>query len=175
MRAKEINYVLLLKVLLPLGLMIGFAAYQYSFKPSMENYRRYSALKQENIVAALSISPAYSITREAAINRLYRRFLVDTLAWKNDLWNQCANLSQRLNCSVEAFPELRLMEREQHTLLRQEVIFNGDFHSLLALQHALDTIGNIGLIGGLSYSRNSRALQTTLKIQLLAIQKRRNL
>ncbi len=174
MKVKEINYVLLSKVMLPLGLVIGFAAYQYCFKIGIENYRRYAGLRQENTASGLSISPAYSVSREAAVSSLYRRFLVDTLLWKNDLWNQCAKLSQQFNCSVAEFPELSLMESEQQTVLRQEVVFNGDFHSLLALQHALDTIRNIGLVGGLSYSRNPRALQTTLKIQLLALPERRN-
>lgn len=174
MKVKEINYVLLSKVILPLGLVIGFAAYQYCFKIGIENYRRYAGLSQENTASGLSISPAYSVSREAAVSSLYRRFLVDTLLWKNDLWNQCAKLSQQFNCSVAEFPELSLMESERQTVLRQEVVFNGDFHSLLALLHALDTIRNIGLVGGLSYSRNPRALQTTLKIQLLALPERRN-
>lgn len=174
MKGREINYLLLSKVMLPLGLVICFAAYQSCFKPGLENYRRYSGLNQENTAVGLSISPAYSATREVAVSSLYRRFLVDTLLWKNALWNHCAMLSQQFNCSVEAFPELRLMESEEQAVLRQEVVFNGDFHSLLALQHALDTIRNIGLVGGLTYSRNSRVLQTTLKIQLLALAERRN-
>lgn len=174
MKVKEINYILLSKIMLPLGLVICFAAYQLYFKTGIESYRRYAGLSQENTASGLSISPAYSDSREAAVSSLYRRFLVDTLAWKNDLWNQCAKLSQQFNCSVSAFPEMRLMESEQQTVLRQEVVFNGDFHSLLSLQHALDTIRNIGLVGGLSYSRTPRVLQTTLKIQLLALPGRRN-
>lgn len=172
MKAKGLNFRLLLKLIFPIVLLFCLAAYQLAFKKTWESYQVYKELDDvANGAESLSISPAYSAAREEGIDALYRRYMVDTLTWKNQLWNQCAVLSQRYDCSVQGFPEWRTVAYGPTEMLRQEVVFNGTFHNLLRLQYALDTMQNVGLIGGLSYIKKERDLQTSLRLQLLGMQR----
>ena len=171
MKASGINFKLLLKWIIPLGIMLCLAAYQLAFKKTWERYQAYQELSDaEQSAEALSVSPGYSVKRAVAIERLYDRYLVDTLQWKNQIWAQCAVLSQRYDCSVQGFPVWKEASYDGTTLLKQEVVFNGSFHNLLKLQYALDTTSHIGLLAGLSYTRNQRDQQTTLRLQLLGLQ-----
>jgi hypothetical protein len=174
MKVRGINFKLLLKWAIPLALLLCLATYQLAFKKTLEIYQAYQELNgAEQSAEALTVSPAYSIKREAGIEKLYDRFQVDTLTWKNRLWNQCAVLSQRYDCAVQGFPVWRPVSYGGTVLLKQEVVFSGSFHKLLKLQYALDTTKHMGLIGGLSYLRSQRDQQTTLKLQLLGLQPER--
>ena len=171
MKANALNYRLILKFIVPIILLLVMAAYQLAFKKTWESYQQYRELNQADQQAdALSISPTYSASREQGITTLYTRYVVDTLKWKNQLWNQCAVLAQKYDCSVQGFPEWRSVKYGKSMLLQQEIVFAGDFHNLLRLQSAMDTIKNSGLTGGLSYSRNARELKTTLRIRQLGLQ-----
>jgi hypothetical protein len=172
MKDSKLNFRLLLKLMLPIVLLFCIAAYQLAFKKTWKSYQVYKELGDVARGAEdLSISPAYSAAREEGIDALYKRYLVDTLSWKNQLWNQCAILSQRYDCSVQGFPAWRQVAYGSTAMLRQEIVFNGSFHNLLRLQYALDTMRNVGLIAGLSYIKKERDLQTSLKLQLLGLQK----
>ena len=172
MKDSKLNFRLLLKLIAPLMLLFCVAAYQLAFKKTWESYKVYKELEDVAQDAEdLSISPAYSAARETGIDALYKRYLVDTLSWKNQLWNQFAVLSQRYDCSVQGFPAWRPVVYGSITMLKQEIVFNGSFHNLLRLQYALDTMQNVGLTGSLSYIKKERDLQTSLKLQLLGLQK----
>lgn len=174
MKAKGPNFRLLLKWSIPIGILFCLAAYQLAFKKTWESYQIYAELEQaEQSAEALSVNPGYSVKRQAGIRDLYGRYQVDTLKWKNQLWSQCAVLAQRYECAVQGFPAWKPVSYEEISLLKQEVVFSGSFHNLLKLQYALDTIKNMGLTSGLSYSRNAREAQTTLTLQLLGMQQQR--
>lgn len=173
MKARKLNCRLLVKLMIPLALLLGLVAWQLAFKKTWEAYRKYSALSDTEdpagTLSALSISPAYSASRKKVVDVLYERYRVDTLNWKNQLWNHCAVLSGKYGCSVQTFPAWKPLNYNSTTLLRQEVVFAGNYAGLLRLQQALDTLKGIGLLAGLSYIRNEREQQTSLKLQLLGL------
>ncbi|HKG08718.1 MAG TPA: hypothetical protein VKB19_19770 [Pedobacter sp.] len=172
MKDNKVNYHLLLKLILPAGLLLCFTAYQLAFKKTVESYLTYTILKDAaSEEDPLSVSPAYSAVREARIDTLYNRYRVDSLSWKNQLWNHCAVLSREYDCTVQGFPAWTHLASGSYTLLKQEVTFNGNYFNLLRLQRAMDTLKNVGLTGALSYIRNQRDQYTTLKLQLFGLQR----
>ena len=172
MKAKGVNYRLVLKWIIPIMALVLLLCYQLAFKSTWKSFHEYQQLSElTDTDEAISVSPAYSLRREAGINELYKRYQVDTLKWKNRLWDQCAISSQRLDCSVQGFPAWKRVKYGDQVLITQEVIFKGSFHNLLKLEHALNTVKDIGLTGGLSFSKNEREKQTTLKIRLLGMQR----
>jgi hypothetical protein len=173
MKGKEINYVLLSKMLLPIFLLLCMLVYQLGIRNTISEYRRYIDMNTNDLNnSTLSISPAYSATRSAAVKNLYKRFLVDTTTWRDELWNQCAVISRKFNCSVQGYSEPRVINQFEKRITVQEVTFNGRFPDLWKLQQTLGRQQGLGLVGGLTYQREPRSSTTTLKLQLFAMSNR---
>lgn len=170
MKAKRINYKILVKCSPLLALLLCVGVWQLALKKTWESYQKYLLLQDAVIQSSeLTISPGYTADRAQFIGSVYHRFEVDTMLWKNRLWNYCATLSQKNKLLVKAFPSWINVHLGNTGGLNQKIEFTGNFHDLLRMQRELDTISAVGRITGLSYKRASRDTQTTLILILTGI------
>lgn len=174
MKAKRWNYKLLLKLLLPLTAIMIFAVYRLAISKSLEQYQLCHELRTEDGQnAAVSVSPAYTRERTALISKMYDRFLIDTLSWKNQLWNQCATYSAKYNCTLQDFPGAKQMDYEDLVLFTQTIVFSGSFQQLLRLQQHMDTLSQTGRITEVSYKMEKQTRQITLTMKLAGLSGRK--
>lgn len=169
MKARSLNYSFLLKLMPVLILIVCLMMWQMFLKKTWESYSNFSLLNSESGMEALGISPAYTRQRVQDADKLYNRFLIDTISWKNRLWDRCAMFAQRLDCTVIGFPPKKNLKFEQADYLEQQIIFKGNYHQLIRLQNAVDTLKNIGVIGSLTYVHHTRDSLTTLSLQMIGI------
>ncbi|WP_316812820.1 hypothetical protein [Pedobacter heparinus] len=170
MKNKALDYTLILKLLIPMMLLLLLACYQLAFKKTWESYREYSLLKQQGQgTDRLSVSPIYTLARIQKVDELYLRFHVDTLAWKNTLWNNAAGLAQQHACMIHAYPPVKMLSYEQQQFYRQTIGFSGEFTSLLQLLRELSYLKNIGMLSGITYVKRPREKQLLLNVELLAL------
>ncbi|MBB5440948.1 hypothetical protein HDC92_004652 [Pedobacter sp. AK017] len=170
MKNKTLDYTLVLKLVIPLMLLLLLASYQLAFKRTWESYRTYTLLKEQGLgTDRLSVSPVYTLARIKKVDELYRRFRVDTLAWKNTLWNSAAGLAQKYACTINAYPPVKTVLYNQQQFYRQAMGFNGEFGNLQQLLHELSYLKNIGMLSGITYVKKPREKQLLLNVELLAL------
>lgn len=170
MKNKTLDYTLLLKLIVPIMVLLLLASYQLAFKKTWQCYQEYAVLKEQGASAAhLSVSPAYTQERIKKVDELYARFNVDTLTWKNALWNHGAGLAQKYNTTIHAYPPVKLVAVGGEQFSKQSIGFTGGFENLLKLLHELSYLKNIGMLSGISYIKKPRAEQVVLNIDLLAL------
>jgi len=170
MKAKGLNYKLLLKLMLPLAAAVIFAVYQLAISRSLEKYQAYHELiAEERPHDAVSVSPAYTRERAVVISKMYGKFLIDTLNWKNQLWDQCATYSSKYNCTLQDFPGVKQVNYEDQVLFTQTVVFRGSFQQLLRLQQNMDTLQQTGRITEVSYKMEKQTRQITLTMKLAGL------
>lgn len=172
MKNKTLDYTLVLKLIVPILLLLLLGIYQLAFKKTWESYRDYALLKAQGAnMENLSVSPLYTMARIKKVNELYSRFNVDTLGWKNVLWNHSAGLSQKYSCSINAYPPVKPISFNEQQFYKQSVGFSGEFGNLLKLLHELSYLKNIGTLSGISYIKKPREEQVILNVDLLAMPK----
>lgn len=170
MKNKTLDYTLILKLLVPMVLLLLLGLYQLAFKKTWESYREYRLLKQQGLETdRLSVSPIYTLARIKKVDELYRRFKVDTLSWKNTLWNSAAGLAQQHGCMIHAYPPVKMLSYGQQRFYRQAIGFSGGFSSLLQLLRGLSYLNNTGMLSGISYVKRPREKQLLLNVELLAL------
>lgn len=172
MKLKILDYKLLLKLVLPLMALLVVASYYLAFQKTVMVYQNYALLKaQDGGSESLSVSPMYTMARIKQVDELYDRFKVDTLSWKNSLWNHGAGLSQKYGVSINAFPPVKAMILQDLPCFQQRIGFNGDFASLLKLTKELSLLKYTGMIAGVKYAKKNRDAQVSLTVDLLALPK----
>lgn len=172
MKNKALDYTLVLKLIVPIMVLLLLAAYQLAFKKTWQSYREYNLLKAQGLnTENLSVSPIYTLARIKKVDELYSRFRVDTLGWKNALWNNGAGLSQKYACTINAYPPVKPVVFNGQQLYRQSIGFSGDFGNLLKLLHELSYMKNMGMLSGISYLKKPREEQVVLNVDLLALPK----
>lgn len=170
MKNKILDYTLILKLVVPILLLLLLVCYQLAFKKTWESYREYSLLKEQGLGAnRLSVSPLYTLSRIKKVDELYQRFNVDTLAWKNTLWNNAAGLAQQHACMIHAYPPVKVVQYEQQRFYRQALGFSGEFGNLLQLLRKLSYLKNTGMLSGISFVKKPREKQLLLNLELLAL------
>lgn len=170
MKVKKISYRLLWKLVIPVLVLLCGVVYQLAIAKTLEQYHIYRQLMAENNQnELLSVSPVYTRERAEAVDQLYRKFLVDTLQWKDRLWNACAGYGARYGCTLQGFPAVRSGTGADSSLLVQEIVFSGRFHQLLRLQRSLDTLTDAGMLAGVSYVRDKQTGQVRLSMELAGL------
>nr|WP_121273818.1 hypothetical protein [Pedobacter schmidteae] len=170
MKNKALDYTLLLKLIVPILVLLLLASYQLAFKKTWQCYGEYVVLKEQGTSAAhLSVSPAYTEERIKKVDELYSRFDVDTLGWKNALWNHGAGLSQKYSVTIHAYPPVKTVVIGGEQFNKQSIGFTGGFENLLKLLHELSYLKNMGMLSGVSYVKKPRTEQVVLNIDLLAL------
>lgn len=172
MRLRTLDYTLLLKLALPLMVLLLLASYYLAFKKTVTVYQSYALLKTQDLGSeSLSVSPMYTMARIKQVDELYDRFKVDTLTWKNSLWNHGAGLSQKYGVAINAFPPVKAMVLQDLLCLQQRIGFNGDFASLLKLTKELSMMKYTGMIAGVKYAKKNKDATLSLTVDLLALPK----
>lgn len=172
MKNKALDYTLLLKLIIPLLALLLFACYQLAFKKTLDSYQEYTLLKEEGANAEnLSVSPLYTLARIKKVDELYGRFTVDTLGWKNTLWNISAGLSRKYASMINAYPPVKPVLFNEQQFYKQSIGFSGDFGNLLKLLHELSYMKQVGMLSGISYIKKPREKKVILNIDLLALPK----
>lgn len=166
----KIDFKLVLKFSPVLGVLFCALLWSAALKKTWNSYTTYSKLMQvDNQSDKLSISPAFTAGRAAAVNKLYHKFEVDTLKWKSKLWNHCATLGRKHNVSMRSFLSLERSTSSKDSILIQKVEMSGNYHGLINLQYDLEALTDIGKITGLIYQKPIRESNVTLTIILTGI------
>lgn len=170
MKNKELDYTLMLKLTGPVMALLLFVSYQLAFKKTVQRYQEYQLLKTEAASGDnLSVSPLYTAARIKKIDDLYEKFLVDTLSWKNNLWNSSAGLSRKYPGMISAYPPAKSLLLNERQFFKQSIGFSGEFGNLLRLLHDLSYMKNIGMLSGISYVKKNRDKEVLLTVDLLAL------
>lgn len=156
--------------MLPILLVLLVISYSLALKKTVQVYQNYTLLQSEATGSEnLSVSPMYTHSRIKAVNELYHRFQVDTLSWKNSLWNMGAGLSQKYNSTVKAFPPVKTATIQEQLYFKQNIAFEGDFPNLLKLLKEMSFMRNAGMPAAIKFGKKNREEQVTLNIDLLAL------
>jgi len=170
MKAKTVSFTLLLKLILPLAAVILFICYLFAIGPAIAVYKSYSSLKKiADGSGNLSVSPTFTASRKTQVDTLFKQFQVDTLKWKNTLWNCGAVLSRKFDCKIVAYPPLKSMLFNDRKVGKQSIGFNGDFISLLKIVNEIEHTKGIGKLNWLSYNKKNNDSKTTVMMELVGI------
>lgn len=170
MKASATNYKMLLKYSPLLMLLLAAAVWQLALKKSWESYQEYRLLSSSSAQNGnWSISPGYTRSRMESISLQYKHFEVDTLRWKNQLWNHVALLAGKNQLLVKSFPAWSHAEFDQQAVLRQEVELVGSYPGLIRMQAELESIPGLGRISSLSYRKSRREENVTMSLILTGI------
>jgi len=166
----SIDFKLVLKYSPVIGVLLCALLWSAAIKKTWNSYTSYTKLIQaDNQHGELSISPTFTADRAVSVNKLYNKFEVDTLKWKNKLWNHCATLGKKHHVSMRSFPPWERSISGKDSILIQKVELSGSYHELLALQQDLEVLKQIGKVTGVVYKKPVRESDVNLTIILTAI------
>gem|GEM_PF-6740904 len=155
-----------------MALLLAIGVWQLALKQTWENYQQYAVLEESATQSGnWSISPAYTGSRRQLVAKRYAAFEVDSLRWKNQLWNQVAVLAAKNELKVKSFPVWTHAVVGELSILRQEVELGGAYGGLLRMQAELDTLPGIGRITALNYRKSPRDQEVTMSLILTGIPK----
>jgi hypothetical protein len=166
----KIDFRIVLKFSPVVGVLLCALLWSAALKKTWESYTTYAKLVQaDNESDKLSISPSFTADRAVKVSKLYHKFEVDTLKWKSKLWNHCATLGKKHNVSMRSFPPLEGSLSSKDSILIQKVELSGNYQGLIRLQHALESLADIGKITSLVYQKPIRESDVILTIFLTAV------
>jgi|GEM_PF-2528215 len=164
---KVLDYVLLLKGSIPMMVLVAFGLYYFAISKTVDTYSAYQLLKKAEGKDAIGVSSGYTARRAAEVDRLYQRMEVDTLHWKNRLWNYTAELSRAHACPVASYPPVVPLNIMDQPLLMQTLAFKGNFKSLMQVLEAISKERNIGLVHSVRFRKKARDKDIVLSIDML--------
>jgi hypothetical protein len=167
MKNRAADYVLLLKLSIPLMLLLGFGLYYFAFSKTLDSYTAYRTLKSAEGMEAVSVSRSYTERRAREVDVLYRRLEVDTLRWKNALWNCASALSKTHASMVASFPPVQSLVVQDKPLAMQTVGFKGSFKDLMLLLKDISQLKDIGLPHSLRLVKKARDKEIVLTIDMV--------
>lgn len=170
MKSRTIDYTLVLKLLAPILLLLALAVYYLAARPTYAVYRQYrEQCGSEQLNASLSVSPGYTAKRIHQVDKLYRRYQIDTLSWKNELWNAASGLSAKHHCNITAYPGVKKALFNDQNLFIQRIAFSGQYAGLMRLLQEAENLKHFGVVTSIRLSRKPRTDYTSLQVDFTGI------
>ncbi len=167
MKNKAQDYVLLLKLSIPLMVLVALGLYYFAVSKTVDTYSAYQDLKKMEGKDAIEVSSGYTARRAGEVDRLYKRLEVDTLQWKNRLWNYTSELSKAHACPVASYPPTAQLKILDQPLLMQTLAFKGSFKDLMHLLKTISQEKNMGLVHSLRFRKKNRDKDIVLSIDMV--------
>lgn len=169
---KAFGLVWISRFIMPLGLVLLVVVYILALRPTISVYQKYNqGCMEQNKGGMLSVSPGYTASRSQQIQLIYGHFTIDTLNWKNQLWNTASRLSRKYECNVTTYPVFSRELVGRLNLFRQKIGFSGSYFELIKLLDELERHKGLGKVSSLQFSRKPREVQLIMEIDFSGIQR----
>lgn len=166
MKNRTVDFVLLLKLRIPLLLLAGMVWYGLVLSNTWAEYTAYRNLRNTAGQETASVSRDFTGRRAGEVDLLYARMEVDTLRWKNALWNYASELSAAHTSSLNGFPPLERFSAGGQSFLKQTVAFKGHYKDLMQIMKALSQRQHMGLIQHIRMVKKARDKDIVLTIDM---------
>lgn len=170
MKDKQLDFLLVQRFIIPILLLVLLGVYYLALRPTIGVYQSYhTGCSLTETGAALSVSPGYTAQRITQVNGLYNRYRVDTLSWKNTLWNSASGLSGKYGCKIIAYPAWRKILYQERQVFVQRIGYSGNYSELIKLLREAEVLKNAGVVTAIRLGRKPREANTTLQIEFTGI------
>jgi hypothetical protein len=132
-------------------------AFKKTFMAIRVNRELNSKVAQSN---ALAFNPDYLRRKIQIIDRVVKRYQVDSAEWSDEFWLKTSRIAASKNIKVKFSPSLAGAEADSASVIsRQDIEFEGDFRSLVLLLDSVQKTDKVGFITSAAFRKEEVRMQ----------------